>query len=659
MRSLIGRQRRYRCLVDSGIFGVSVGWLDGRIDQANEAFVNMVGYTSADVRAGKLNWRDLTPREWDPVDDDAIARLRATGTTGRFEKEYVRKDGSRIAVLIGGAFLEDDASDRVIFFALDISAQKRAEAELARLNAVLENQVAERTRELALANRKLGESLALVDTLFQTAPIGLAFLDRDLCFVRMNDELARMNGAPATAFLGRRFGEALPGIEPDVIDHYRAVLATGRAIVNVEGNGERPSTPGVRTDFLASYYPVRLEGELLGVGAVVQDITERKRAEQELHDHKVRLELALSAARCGWFDWRVQEDVDVWARETEALYGLPPGGFGGTYEAWRRCVHPEDLPKIEKQIQRALETGELHFTYRVLWPDGTTRWLLERARILKDDGGRPVRVIGVDVDVTDLVEARQRVEGLATERGQLLEAAQRALRARDVFVAVASHELKTPLTPLRLSLQALRREHERAGAAGRWLPRLDLLLRQVDRLKSLVDALLDVARSSSAPMATRFLDTDITELVREVVARFASAAEQVRCAIRFHAEGAAVAEVDPPRIEQVVTNLLANALRYGAGKPITLSVSPGPTSVRLRVEDSGVGIAPEDQARIFGLFERAADERLYGGLGLGLYIARSIVEAHGGTLSCTSAAGAGAQFEVELPRHHPQTSSSS
>jgi signal transduction histidine kinase len=239
------------------------------------------------------------------------------------------------------------------------------------------------------------------------------------------------------------------------------------------------------------------------------------------------------------------------------------------------------------------------------------------------------------------------------ENASLFAALQEALRIRDEFLSIASHELKTPLTPLRLSLQALRGELARVGSFGHWLPRLDLLLRQVDRLATLVDTLLDVARSASAPMATRFVETDLTELAREVLARFAPAAAQARCPTVLHSPGAAVAEVDPPRIETLVANLLANAIRFGAGKPITLSVFPGTASVRLVIEDRGSGISPKDQSRIFDLFERAVDERRYGGLGIGLYVARNIVEVHGGTITCSSAPGAGSQFEVELPTKHP------
>ncbi|APR79109.1 Signal transduction histidine kinase CheA [Minicystis rosea] len=518
LRSLVAYQARLRLFVESNLLGIATGRIDGIIEESNDAFLSMTGYTREDVRAGMVSWRSMTPPEWRHVDVEALERLRATGSTGHFEKEYVRKDGSRVAVLLGSTFA-DIESERIIFFALDISAQKKAEAELARMNAVLEDQVAERTAEL--------------------------------------------------------------------------------------------------------------------------------------YNHQVRLELALAAAKCGWFDWNVQKGTDVWSKETEALYGMPPGGFAGTYEAWRRCIHPDDLVELEQRIGHALATGSFHHTYRVVWPDGTIRWLLARARVFKNDEGRPLRMVGAEVDVTDLAEARQRVERLATERGQLLGEATRALRARDAFVTVASHELKTPLTPLRLSLQSLRAEVERSTSFGHWIPRIDLLLRQVDRLAGLVDALLEVARGASARKERRFVPTDLAALAREAIARTTPAAIQARCAITLHTAGDTVAAVDPLRIEQVFTHLLANAVRFGAGKPIMVSVDASPGSVRLVVEDHGIGIAPEDQSRIFGLFERASDERLYGGLGLGLYVARSIIEAHDGTIICKSAPGSGARFEIELPKEHP------
>jgi signal transduction histidine kinase len=214
---------------------------------------------------------------------------------------------------------------------------------------------------------------------------------------------------------------------------------------------------------------------------------------------------------------------------------------------------------------------------------------------------------------------------------------------------VASHELKTPLTPLRLNLQLIQREISRLPRGERLSGRLAVAQRQVERLSQLVDDMLDVARASSGRFEVHPAPIDVAALAREVASRFEADAARARCALVIQAPSPVVAGIDASRIEQVLENLLANALRYGAGRPVEVTVTPRSGGAHLTVQDHGIGVAPEDRERIFGLFERAVSERRYGGLGLGLFIARQIVEAHGGTIGCESAPGEGARFEVELP----------
>ncbi|MFT3774453.1 MAG: PAS domain-containing protein [Minicystis sp.] len=527
--------------------------------------------------------------------------------------------------------LESGRATKLRGIMTDITARKQMEEDRARLRD------------------EVDQSHALLDTLLRTAPIGLCYLDRELRYVRINDALAAINGLPVADHLGRTLAEAIPSIAPQVVEHCRDVLATGRPVIGVEVAGERPSTPGCWCLWLASYYPVRRGDTILGVGCVVQDITEKRRAEQEIAEQRLRLDLALEVAKCGWFDWNIQNGVNFWSKEAEALHGLPPSGFGGTYQAWREGVHPADLPEAEATVRRSFETGELLDEFRVVWPDGTVRSLLTRARLLRDNQGRPLRLVGVNVDITELVEARGRIESLAAERGRLLAEAQSAVRSRDIFLTVASHELKTPLTPLLLNLQLVRRELGDHGGA-RLVDRLDVALRQVDRLARQVEAMLDVARCTSGGFPLRPVPADVAELVRGVALRLGSDAARAGSAIELDAISPALAEVDPARIEQVVEELVGNAIRYGRGKAIALRVEPDGEQIRIVVEDDGIGIAPEDRERIFGLYERAASERSYGGLGLGLFLARRIVEAHGGRILCTAEPGSGARFEVELPR---------
>ncbi len=230
-------------------------------------------------------------------------------------------------------------------------------------------------------------------------------------------------------------------------------------------------------------------------------------------------------------------------------------------------------------------------------------------------------------------------------------ALQAAVRARDDFLSVASHELKTPLTALLLRVQRLERTVRQQEASGRepLLGELEAVRRQAAKLDRLAEDLLDVTRMASGPPSLKPSPLDLAALVRETVARSREEAERVGCAVSCSGPEALVGLWDGLRLEQVVTNLLSNALKYGAGKPVTVVLERRGEAALLTVKDEGVGIAPEAQGRIFNRFERAASARNYPGLGLGLWIVREIVCAMGGTIRVESAPERGSRFEVELP----------
>jgi signal transduction histidine kinase len=234
-----------------------------------------------------------------------------------------------------------------------------------------------------------------------------------------------------------------------------------------------------------------------------------------------------------------------------------------------------------------------------------------------------------------------------------------AIRLRDEFLSVASHELKTPLTSLKLRVQGMA-EHMPTitdpTEAARMKKGVDLAERQVRRLEKLVNNLLDVSRIAIGRFPLQREEVDLVGLVHNVVGQFsaelARSGNEVSLELPEHAYG----RWDPMRLEQVVVNLLSNAIKYGAGKPIKVTVALAGPTARIVVRDRGIGIGAEDQARIFERFERAVSLN-YGGLGLGLHITREIVRAHGGTIRVESDPGAGAAFIVELPREnaiHPE-----
>jgi signal transduction histidine kinase len=238
---------------------------------------------------------------------------------------------------------------------------------------------------------------------------------------------------------------------------------------------------------------------------------------------------------------------------------------------------------------------------------------------------------------------------LALENARLYRDAREAVRLRDEFLSIASHELRTPLSPLKLQLQALLRSLDRRSPLDPddLVRKIRVMIRQTDRLSGLVGNLLDVSRLAAGKLELQRERFDLVDVVRDCVERLR---DHTAAAFELRLEGPVMGTWDRLRVDQVVTNLLSNAVKYGEGKTIFVSAAVrGPGAV-VEVADQGIGIAPGDQQRIFGRFERAVSSSSYGGLGLGLYIARQIVDALGGTIRVQSVPGAGARFTVELPR---------
>jgi PAS domain S-box-containing protein len=495
----------------------------------------------------------------------------------------------------------------------------------------------------------------------------------------------RIKGYRAADIIGRHFSEFYP---PEALAAGKPAweLEVAEREGRVEDEGWRVREDGSR--FWASVVITALRdeaGRLVGFAKVTRDLTERKRAEDDvrrlnaelerrvaertrqlaalnreleaanaaLRANQARLETLTRLAPVGLFRTDAVGDCTYVNERWCELTGLGPEQASG--QGWVAALHPGDRARVAAEWYDAARQGrEFRSEYRFRRPDGTTCWVAGRAMPELGADGEVTGYIGAVADVTDRKRAEAEREALLAREQAARAEAEAGLRARDEFLSIASHELKTPLTPLQLQVQLLVHSLRTGGLASVPPERLGAMLesaeRQSKRFAALIEDLLDVSRVAAGRLELEPEAVDLAEVARGVAARFELELTRSGSSLTLALDGPVVGHWDRLRLEQVVTNLLSNAVKYGAGGPIEVRVEGEGGLARLVVRDRGIGIAAEDQGRIFGRFERAASSRHYGGLGMGLYITRQIVEAHGGSVRVASAPGAGSTFTVELPR---------
>ncbi|MEG4912539.1 PAS domain S-box protein [Microcoleus sp. B7-D4] len=534
-------EMRFRSVVESNMIGIGFWEANGEVTDANDALLEMIGYTREDLVSGNIRWLELTAPEYLELDRVALAQVEASGSCAPFEKEYLRKDGTRFPVLVGGGNFQG-CQDKGAFFVLDITDRKQAQ------NQLRENEI------------RIRRQLAELDLVYNTTPVGLCFVDTNLRYIRLNECLAAINGRSIADHIGRTAREVIPEMADMVERIYRQVLATQTPVLDLEVKAETKQLPGVLRDWQISFYPVIDEsGTLLGVSTVVAEITDRNQAkrviqqseaifrrllesnifgvaigdfsgriayanqsllnmvgynrsdwlsgqmrwdrmtppeylhldalaaqelrtkgvatpfkkeyirkdgsrvpilmggttlcpddrepetivafyidlteisrvEAELKHNQERLQIAQQAGKIGTFEWNVQTNEIASTPELEALYGLPADGID-SYESWAQMVHPDDRAVTEQQVQAAGASGEeLNIEFRICRPDKSVGWIACRAKVFPDDRGLPLRMIGVNVDISDRKEAEAARSHIHQTLEALIEACPLAITVLD------------------------------------------------------------------------------------------------------------------------------------------------------------------------------------------------------------------------------------
>ena len=326
--------------------------------------------------------------------------------------------------------------------------------------------------------------------------------------------------------------------------------------------------------------------------------------------------------------------------------GAPCGSTDG--EAWNDMFHPEDQQKAWRLWRHSLETGEPYkIEYRLHYNDGSYRWVLGRALPIRNKDGVIIRWMGTCTDIHEIKEHEKVLK-------EIQEELETSLLARDEFLSIASHELRTPLTALKLQSQSLHRKLEKGMTQQISMEKLKSMVgiteRQIGKLTHLVDDMLDLSRIQSGKLTFKFETADLVEIIRDVSERMEEQIASSGSSLSVNLPEKLLLRIDRFRIEQVIVNLLTNAMKYGKGTPVHVELSQTEDKALLSVRDEGMGIAPENHELIFNRFERAVNANEISGLGLGLYITRQIVESHEGRIWVESEIGKGSTFKVELPK---------
>jgi PAS domain S-box-containing protein len=487
---------------------------------------------------------------------------------------------------------------------------------------------------LSVVEAKLRESEERYRRLTEAAVEGILIHDNHVA-LDANPQFARMFGYELPEILGRNVLDflAAPESRPIIVERIRA------------GSEERYEVIGTRKDRSRIVLEItareaHYQGRRVRV-ASVHDITEQKRALEALRSRKAQLAEAQQLAHLGSWEWDVRTNAVTWSDELYRVYGLAPQEFGATYEAYLARVHPDDRERIRDLVEHANRNpGPFDFEERIVRPDGSVRVLQSRGKSIADRTGHTIRLVGTCQDITERKEAE------ATAR-RLIEA-EAATRARDEVLAVVAHDLRNPLHTISMAATMLSEL-----ASDRWeqvRTSAEIIRRGAARMSRLVQDLLDLKRAEAGVLRVQPRAVVVADLVSDAVdlLRPIAAASSLDLTADI-AEGLPPVLADRDRIEQVLSNLIGNAIKFTPRRGgITVRVDRDGEVVRLAVSDTGPGISADQLPHIFRRFWQGdrVDRR---GIGLGLPIAKAIVEAHGGRIWAESEPGWGSTFYVTLP----------
>jgi PAS domain S-box-containing protein len=654
-----GLEAKVRRLVEANVVGILMFNLEGAIIGANEAFLRMVQYSREEIASGRVRWTDLTPAEWRGHNERALADVKATGILQPFEKEYFRKDGSRVPVLVGGA-LFDGGGNEGVAFVVDLTEQKRAEAQLAG-----EKRLLEMVASGCALTDVLTELCKFVEETAADCKCGVYLIDWGGPKFRIgavpslpatfNDPVEGLTVSAAVGPCGVAALTKTQVIATDVKSDPLWKSCAIRPLLLAHGFRSQWSTPIYSRDghVLGTFAvfqhnpssPTQLQLDLIAQVTHIASIAiERALNEAALKRSEVFLAEGQRLSSTGSFSWRVATDEITWSEQLYCIYEFEVG-VPVTLDLIRTRVHPEDVSLLEKMkmVDQAGEGGEFEWQYRLLMPDHSIKYMHAVAHATRDQDGQLEYIAAVQ----DVTERRRSEEALDKARAELAHVAR--VMSLGTLTASIAHELNQPLsgivTNASTCMRMLATDPPNVDGARETARRT---IRDGNRASEVVARLRALFTKKQATAES----VDLNDATREVIALSLSELQRSRVILRHEfADDLPVATGDRVQLQQVILNLLRNALEAMStvdDRPRELLIRTERDEgdqVRLSVKDAGVGFTPHVADTLFEAFYTTKND----GMGIGLSISRSIIEAHHGRLWVTLNDGPGATFSFAIP----------
>lgn len=561
-----------------------------------------------------------------------------TGPAEKYVSFYydpMRDNSGEVCGIIVSA---DDITSKVLQ-RKEVQAALEKEKEMTEEILVVNNALAATVEELTASNEELEQSrqelldkhLQLAETeqrfryLIRQAPVGICVIRaNDLAIEDVNDGYLELVGKTREELEDRTIWAAVS----EAADYYgpimNSVIETKKPFVGKEHELtliRQGVAENVFIDFV--YEPVIIEGVVTSIMVVAIDVTDKVNARKAVEDVEQRMRLALEAAEIGTFEFSYLDNSIVTSGRFDAIFGIPNPK---TRAELLVAFHPEDVQLSTQAHIHARSTGHMFYESRLIHKDGSLRWIRVQAKVFYTGDGKAQKLLGTILDITDFKKLQQQ---------------------KDDFISIASHELKTPITSLKASLQLLQRQKDRGNLD--LLPRLiDQAGRSMDKISGLVEDLLNVSRLNAGTIQIKKSHFLIKTLLDECCMNVLQTGSH-----EIVLEGDLSTEVfaDENRIEQVLNNFVTNAMKYAPNSPvITIRVKQDDQVLTIAVTDEGPGIAQDQIPHLFDRYFRADESgQQVSGLGLGLYISAEIVERHGGTIGVESEVEKGSTFWFSLP----------